>query len=397
MDMRRSKGILRFAGTFMAASLLLTALPFGIPGELPKGNGTASQRGMLLAAGENPYRVYTFAEVGLIAQINSTEIIRQKATITQAEYNKESQLSNYQGQVYAYYSDPDSGISESSLYSLQDSYESAYNSYLDAEETMEKLKPKVAYQAQKLYIDILQAELQIKIQEQEIQRLKDEYELAKVKTAFGVLTQSQLKSAQAQLDNAEEALDSLKKSMDTNKNSMREYLDLADEVEFGLENPPVIGQYANAYDEVEVRTGALKNSLALKQAQREVEELTKQIERYQDQGLSSQAERLAVNGPSKDLALKETRKTLERTVENTIKEYGGLEEALDKAKENVYAAKRALITIRMKMSVGAATLNELRLAEKAVMTAEKEQLQAQYNGYLGAKKVLLLKEGVLVS
>lgn len=395
--MRRSKGILRFAGTFMAASLLLTALPFGIPGELPKGNETASQRGMLLAAGENPYRVYTFAEVGLIAQINSTEIIRQKATITQAEYNKESQLSNYQGQVYAYYSDPDSGISESSLYSLQDSYESAYNSYLDAEETMEKLKPKVAYQAQKLYIDILQAELQIQIQEQEIQRLKDEYELAKVKTAFGVLTQSQLKNAQAQLDNAEEALDSLKKSMDTNKNSMREYLDLADEVEFGLENPPVIGQYANAYDEVEIRTGALKNSLALKQAQREVEELTKQIERYQDQGLSSQAERLAVNGPSKDLALKETRKTLERTVENTIKEYGGLEEALDKAKENVYAAKRALITIRMKMSVGAATLNELRLAEKAVMTAEKEQLQAQYNGYLGTKKVLLLKEGVLVS
>ena len=353
--------------------------------------------GTLLAANETPVRTYTFAEVGAIAQNNSNDIIRQKATIDQAESSKESQLSSYQGQVYEYYSNPDSNISESSLYNLQESYEKAYNTYLDAEETLEKLKPKVAYQAQKLYLDILQGELQIQIQEKEVQRLQAEYELAKVKTAFGVYTQTQLRSAKSQWDGAADTLESLLNTRATNRNSMREYLNLADTVDFALENPPAFGQYAKDFDEAEVQKEALKNSLALKQAQREVDDLTTKIERYQMLGEYSQAERQAANGASVDLALKETKQSLIRTVESTLKDYGGLEAALDKAKEDLYASQRTYITTQMKQKVGAATLNELRQAEKTVLSAEKDLLQAQYNCYLGAKKVILLKDGILVS
>jgi outer membrane protein TolC len=50
----------------------------------------------------------------------------------------------------------------------------------------------------------------------------------------------------------------------------------------------------------------------------------------------------------------------------------------------------------MKMSVGALTLSELRTAEKTLLTAQKDYLQAQYNCYLGAKKVILLQQGILV-
>ena len=283
------------------------------------------------------------------------------------------------------------------MYSLQESYENAYNSFVDAEETLDKLKPKVAYQAEKLYIDILVGELQISIQEKEIQRLKDEYELAKVKTAFGVFTQAQLSNAKTQWENAIDTLDNLKNTRNTNKNTMRGYLNLADGVEFGLENPPVIGQYAKVFDEKEVLADALKNSLSLKQAQREVEELADKIRLYTGMGEQNQVDRLSASGPSRDLALKETRQSLERTVESTIKEYNGLEDTLEKAKESLYAAQRTNISTQMRLNVGAATVNEARQAEKAVLTAEKDLFQAQYNCYLGAKKVMLLKEGILVS
>jgi outer membrane protein TolC len=365
-------------------SLLLSIAPF-------------STSNALMAAPDEAVRVYSFKEVGEIAKINASEVIRQKAKVVQDEQTKESQFTSYQNQVYNYYSDPDSGISENTLYSLQDSYESAYNSFVDAEEALDKLKPKVAYQAQKLYIDILQGEVQIRIQEKEIQRLKDEYELAKVKTAFGAFTQTQLSNAKTQWENAADTLESLQNTLKSNKNSIREYLNLADMVEFGLEDPPVFGQYAKEFDEEEILTEALKNSLSLKQAKREVDELSEKIRRYESQGEQSQADRLAASGPGKDIALKETKTNLIRTVENTMKDYNGLETTVEKAKETLNTSRKNLITIRTKLSMGTATVNDMRIAEKAVLTAEKELTQAQYNCYLGAMKVILLKEGILVN
>ena len=395
--MKQNRCNMRHAGMILALSFVLTLLPAGAPDMPGTGAAQGSRSGALLAADKAPYRTYTFAEVGAIAQNNSNEIIRQKAAVVQAENSKESQYSSFQSQVFEFYSNPDTNITEDSLYNLQESYENAFNNYLDAEESLEKLKPKVSYQAQKLYIDILQGELQIQIQEMEIKRLEDEHELAKVKTAFGVFTQTQLRNAVTQLDRAKETLDSLKNTLNTNRNTMREYLNLADSVEFGLENPPVIGPYVNAFEEEKVLAEALKNSLALKQAQREVEDLTKRIERYEIQGQYTQAQNLAVTGPSKDQALKETKQSLARTVETVMKEFNGLDAALDKAKESLYDAQRTLISTEMKQKMGVATINELKLAEKAVLTAEMDLFQAQYNFYLSAKKVILLNDGILVS
>jgi outer membrane protein TolC len=80
-----------------------------------------------------------------------------------------------------------------------------------------------------------------------------------------------------------------------------------------------------------------------------------------------------------------------------MKEFHGLETALSKANESLYAAQRTQLTTRMRLSMGLATLNELRNAERAVLAAEKDVTQARYNRYLGTKKVQLLKEGVLVN
>ncbi|MPN59561.1 hypothetical protein SDC9_207282 [bioreactor metagenome] len=94
--------------------------------------------------------------------------------------------------------------------------------------------------------------------------------------------------------------------------------------------------------------------------------------------------------------MKETKQTLTRTVESAVKEFKGLDEALEKAKEKRDQAQRDYLTAQMKMNMGAITLSELRTAEKNLLTAQKDYVQAQYNGYLGAKKVILLQEGILV-
>jgi len=381
--MNIKKRMLNTFGIAVMVSLLFTMAPAG---------------GALMASSRPaPVRTYTFVEVGNIAQNNAHEIIRQKAAVVQAAQSKDSQLSNYQTQVYLFYSDPESGIAESSLYSLQESYENAFNSWLDAEESLAKLRPKVAWQAQKLHIDILLSEKQIQMQEMEVQRLKDEYELAKVRTLFGNFTITQQNNARTQWENAVDTLESLTIALINSKNTMREYLNLADAVEFELENPPVIGPYTKDFDGEETLMLATRNSLSLKQAQREVDDLTEKILQYEIQGQRALADRLAATGPAKDLALRETRQTLTRTVESTMRDYNGLEAALEKAKESLYTAQRDHIMVSMRQRLGVATINELRLAERAVMAAEKDRAAAEYNLYLGAKKVMLLRDGVLVN
>ena len=394
--MRQKKNTLQYVSALTILALSLSILPIDLPIGLPSAFD-ANAGGMLLASTEAPMRVYTFTEVGQIAQNNSPDIIRQKGSVDQADYNRESLLTNYQMQVYEFYSGGESNITEDMLLGLQDSYEDAFNRYIDAEETLEKLKPKVAYQAQKLYIDILLTEAQIQIQAQEILRLRDEYVLAEVKAAFGSISPTQLRNAKAQWDEAVDSLENMQSTLNNSKNTMREYLNIPDTREFVLENPPNIGQYAQVFDAEEVREAALKNSLALKQAKREVDEIGERIQRYEIYGERDRAAQLAAGGRNADLAYKETRLSLERTVESAIKDFHDLKTAEEKAKESLTEAGRSLVTTQVKLHMGIATVGEVKQAEKAVLTAERALSQAQYNYYLGAKRLILLKEGILVN
>ena len=221
----------------------------------------------LYAAAAQKVKTYSFEEVRDLAMQHSSEIIRQQNSLKQADYNKSSTLTNYQNQAFNFYANPEMNISESTLYSLQENYESAVTAYEDTEEALKKLGPKVAYQAQKLYIDILQLETQMEIQELEIKRLKNEYELTQIKASFGVLTQAQLRNMKTSWDNAIETLENQKKTMKSSRDNMLEYLGLPDGSDFMLEKTPKLGEYEKTFDEEEVLKQALKNSLSLRQAQ----------------------------------------------------------------------------------------------------------------------------------
>jgi len=401
----RSKNRVKLRATLIAALCLLLAAALTLgSGPLtasPSGASTSSAPALNLSSAsvpaKNNYRIYTFAEVSEQALIHSVDILKQKQSIAQAEFNVDYQRTTFQDQAFNYYADPESNINESTLYNLQDNYESAITAFEDAEEALKKLKPKVEYQAQKLYLDILQGEVQIQIQEMEVKRLDDEYELAKVKAIFGVLTQTQLKNAKTQVDNARDNLDNLVKSLNANKKTMREYLGLKEDADFGLKTPPYFGEYTEKFEADATLSDALKNSVSLKQAQKELDDLDTQKRKYEDRGEYNQARRVTVSVPAKEQSLKDAKNSLIKTVENALEDYDGYATALKKAEESLEAARAALVLTKTKLSVGLAKVNDARLAEKAVAQAEKEHLQARYNRYLGARKVSLMREGILVN
>ena len=348
-----------------------------------------------IAEAAEPPRVYSFIEVGQIAQNNGSAIVRQRISVDQAERSMESSLLTFQEKAYEYYLSI-GNVPQSTLTSAEEDYAKSYNSYRDAKESLEKLELEVGYKAQKLYLDILQAQRQIAIQEKEELRLGAEYELAKAKFTFGSINLTQLNTAKTQWETAGETLRSLKSDLQTSQNTMRDYLSLAKEEDFALENPPDFGNYGTSFDDEEVMTLAFANSLALRQAQREVDDLNTRIRQYRDNGQARSAETLALTGPTKDLALKEARESLTNTVENTMKSFHDLDKALEKADAAYQQAKMDYQLALLKQNMGLATMNELRLAQKEMLNTEKSLCQAQYNKYLGAKQVILLRQGIVV-
>ena len=340
-------------------------------------------------------RTYTFSEVTAIAKNNGSEVESQKASVQSAEARKEDQLTSYQSAVSQYWYNGGQG-DDSSLDSMQESYESAVDSYNDAKEKLEDVQEQSAYQAQQLYIDILMGRETIQLQKQQIQQLEKDYQVAQTQYAFGSLTQSGLDSARQELENARTTLQSLEDQLEDDMDDMREYLNLNDGVEFDLEDPPDLGQYATDFEEEEVLEGLRTNSLSLKQAQRNVDDLNEKIEKYREQGKDSRADELAEDGASYDLALKEAKKSITDSVESAFRDYRNLETARQTAEDTFRQADSDLLVTQLKFEMGTATEKELTAAERAWAEADQALRQAEYDLYFGARRLALLSTGVTV-
>ncbi len=351
--------------------------------------------GRLAAAEESKVRTYTFAEVTAIAKNNGTEVERQKASVESAETKKEDLLTSYQTASYEYWYNGGTGDS-SSLDSMEESYQSAVDSYNDAEEKLEDIQEQSAYQAQQLYISILMGRRDIEVGKLELAQLEKDYQVAQAQYAFGSMTKSQLESARQTVEKANTSLTELEDQLQENLEDMRDYLDLNEGVEFELENPPVIGQYAFEFDQEEVLEGLTKNSLALEQAQRNVDQLNERVEKYRSQGKTSKAEELADTGTSLDLALKEAKKSITTSVNSAFKSYRDLQTARYNTELSFEQAKSDLLISQLKFRMGTATQKELTSAELAYTQAQQALEQAEYDLYFGARKLSLLSQGVTV-
>jgi outer membrane protein TolC len=346
-------------------------------------------------------RVYTFKEVGDIAQNNGTEIRKQKAALDQAESKQDEASINYQIAAFEYWYNGGTGDESSSaysqLYSLQSSFESAVDSADDAEESLEKLKPKVRYDAQKLYINLLLDDKNIELQKKDLEIKKMSRDLEKVKLVFGNSTQKLVEEANSQVEEAEKSLANLVSNHANNQKEMRIYLDLPENEPFELAKTIDFGQYKSTFVAAEVEAAALENSLSLKQAKRSLEKIDQQIEDYRRMGKKSQAEQLAYSGNSTQINMDDTINSIKSKVKSTLEDLAAAEKNIAAMKKKQEQAQIDYLTNELQYQTGRLTKSALQNAEKSLKAAAVACEQAQYDYYFAVQRVILLEQGILVN
>lgn len=353
----------------------------------------------LLAA--DTLRQYTFQEAGDLAESNSHDIIKQEADLAKAELQQESARTSYQIAVFEYWYNGGDGDETSSaynaLYSLQNSFESAVSNAEDSEKELEQLKPKVRYDAEKLYIALLMGKQEIAVQEKSLDIAKAARDLEAIKLIFGNSTAAAVETAKQKATDAQKALDTLKAIQETNEASMRVYLGLPEGEAFSLADPPELGTYQTEFNEEEVQEYALENSLSLEQAGRSLEALDEQIKDYDRMGKDEQSELLSISATGVALSYEEAADSLKSKVATNLDNLTAAKEALATAKTKAQRADIDYLASKLKYDMGFLTRSELQTAEQSKAQAANACAEAQYDLYFAARQVLLMVQGILVN
>lgn len=360
--------------------------------------------GMLLAADAvtaETVRQYTFQEAGDLAEINSHDIIKQEADLAKAELQQESASTSFQIAVFEYWYNGGDGDETSSaysaLYALQNSFESAVNNAEDSETELEQLKPKVRYDAEKLYITLLMGEKEMALQEMDVESAKAARDLEAIKLIFGNSTAAAVETAEQKAMDAQKALNALKATQKTNEDSMRIYLGLPEGEAFTLVDPPELGIYQSEFNAEEVRKNALENSLSLEQAQRSLEDLDEQIKEYDRMGKDEQSELLSISATGMALSYEEAVESLKSKVAANLNDLTAAKAALAAAKTKTQRADTDYLASKLKYDMGSLSRSALQTAELSKAQATNAYAEAQYDVYFAARQVALMDQGILVS
>jgi len=355
--------------------------------------------GTLMAA--DTIRQYTFQEAGDLAESNSHDIIKQEADLAKAELQQESARTSYQIAVFEYWYNGGDGDETSSasnaLYSLQNSFESAVSNAEDSEKELEQLKPKVRYDAEKLYITLLMGEQEIALQEKNLEIAKAARDLEAIKLIFGNSTAAAVETAEQKATDAQKALDTLKAIQETNEDSMRVYLGLPEGEAFSLADPPELGTYQTEFNGEEVQEYALENSLSLEQAERSLEDLDEQIKDYDRMGKDEQSELLSISATGVALSYEEAVDSLKSKVATNLDNLRAAKANLAAAKTKAQRAELDYLASKLKYDMGFLARSELQTAEQSKAQAANACAEAQYELYFTAQQVFLMVQGILVN
>lgn len=359
---------------------------------------------MLLAAdvpATETVRQYTFQEVGDLAENNSHDIIKQEADLAKAELQQESASTSFQIAVFEYWYNGGDGDETSSaysaLYSLQNSFESAVNNAEDSETELEQLKPKVRYDAEKLYITLLMGEKEIALQEKKVESAIAARDLEAIKLIFGNSTAAAVETAEQEATDAQKALDTLKATQKTNEDSMRVYLGLQEGEAFMLADPPDLGICQTEFNGEEVQKYALENSLSLEQAKRSLDDLDEQIKEYDRMGKDEQSELLSISAAGTELSYEEAVESLKSKVAANLDQLTEAKAALEVARIKAQRADIAYLASKLKCDLGSLSRNELQTAEQSKVQAANAYAEAQYDVYFAVQQVTLMYQGILAS
>jgi outer membrane protein TolC len=356
--------------------------------------------GVALGADAAGTPLYTLSEVRSRAAVIAPDILRQKASVDSALVSKNSAASALDSaRANAHYA-ATTDVSENDaltnqIFNAVDAYDSAADNVEDERKKLENLEKQTAYNAEKLYLDILNSQVSIQLQEKSLEAAKENLDLVTLKVQLGVAAQTELdaesqsyKNAGNQLENAKDALNNLKLNMNA-------YLGMAAGAPFELA-PAELGEVNYDPAPASLQGKALDNALSLQQADRSIESIDRKIERILDTSQEDQRDTLAGQARTTALNRDQTETSLKNAVTAAYVKLDQAEKNLELSGDKLSSAKKDYAKKQLQQKFGLIPTTQLTQSENALLQAENDRVQAQYNAYLAKRALELLAYGITV-
>ncbi|MDR1205156.1 MAG: TolC family protein [Peptococcaceae bacterium] len=347
--------------------------------------------------------VYTMKEVRDKAIITAPDILKQKTAVDSAVTGKNAAASTMESaRADAQYQYSES-MTDNELNSLTDKTQNAIDAYnsaasgLDDErEKLENLEKQVAYSVDKLYLDILSSQVSLKAQEISLESDEKNLETLELKVKLGLAPRTEADAASQTVKNARNQLETAKKSLADLKLSMNVYLGMKLGDPFELADPPELREVTFDPDVSSLQQKALEHSLSLRQADRNIEEISKKADMVVGTSQENQRDSLANQGRSAVLNREQAETNLRNSVTNAFTKLEQAEKSLELNMDKLDSAKKDCEKKQLQQKLGLISAGQLTQAETAAAQAEDSCVQSRYSIYLAKRALELLAYGITV-
>jgi outer membrane protein TolC len=374
----------RAAGWLLSATLLLLGL---FPGAVSGADSAGAP-------------LYTLSEVRGKAVAVAPEIMKQKASIDSAIVSKNSASSALDSaRANAHYANT-TDLSENDaltnqILSAADSYTNAADNVEDERKKLENLERQLAYTVEKLYLDILNSQTAIQLQEKTLEAAKKNLDLVTLKVQLGLAAQTELDAENQTYKNAVNQQENAKNTLNNLKLSMNAYLGMPAGAPFELA-PAELGSVNYDPAPESLQSKALANALSLQQADRSIDAINKKIDQITDTSQEDQRDTLAGQARSAVLNREQTETGLKNAVTAAYVKLDQTEKTLDLNEAKRNSAKKDYEKKQLQQKLGLIPATQLLQSENALAQAEDDCVQAGYNVYLAKRALELLAYGITV-
>jgi outer membrane protein TolC len=376
-------------GKRVAAGALLSALLLG--GLLPGAVSGAETGGIPL---------YTLSEARVKAVAVAPEIVKQKAAIDSAIVSKNSAASTLDSaRANAFYSSA-TDVNENDTLTNQiinaaDAYDNAADNVDDEREKLENLERQIAYNVEKLYLDILNSQTGIQLQEKSLEASEKNLDLTTLKVQLGLAAQTELDTENQAYKNAVNQWEIAKTTLNNLKLNMNAYLGMAAGAPFELAAAE-LGQVNYDPAPGSLQSKALENALSLRQADRSIDAINKKIDQITDTSQEDQRDTLASQARTAVLNRDQTETNLINAVTAAYTKLDQAGKTLDLNEAKLDSAKKDYEKKALQETLGLIPATQLTQSQNTLAQAENDCVQARYNVYLAQRALELLAYGITV-
>jgi outer membrane protein TolC len=253
----------------------------------------------------------------------------------------------------------------------------------------------MAYNVEKLYLDIIHSQASIQFQEESLATSKKNLEQLTLKVKLGLASQMEWDTEAQNIKNQENQMENAQASLVSWKLSMNTYLGRGSGEPFELAAPE-LGEVPYDKNPSSLQEKALSHSLALRQADRSIDELNDKIQRITGTSQDNQRDSLATQARTAALNRETTENNLKNAVTSACTKLEQGEKSLELNLVKWEIAKKDYEKKWIQQKLGLATAMQLAQSENALGQAEHSCAQSRHDIYLAKRALELLARGISV-